>query len=130
MPISYRVLVVDDSDHVRILVSKLLKTRGFQFVEMAANGKLGLEKVRTFRPQLIFLDAIMPEVNGLAVLREVKKEYPGIIALMNILLKNLICPIEERGAETLAPPSVNLCLVGTLPPNSEWTFHSYHSMML
>lgn len=76
MTISSRVLVVDDSDHMRILVSRLLKQRGFQQIDTAVNGKVALEKVKAFHPDIIFLDAIMPEMGGRAVLSEVKKEYP------------------------------------------------------
>jgi len=77
-----RILVVDDSDHVRILVSKYLKQRGFSELEMAANGNIALEKAKVFHPKIIFLDAIMPEMGGLAVLRQVKKEYPDVIVVI------------------------------------------------
>lgn len=98
---THRVLVVDDSDHVRILVSKLLQRRDFLHIETAANGKVGLEKVKAFRPDVIFLDAIMPEMGGLEVLQSVKKDSPGIIVVMmsSISAREEILQFKEAGAD-------------------------------
>jgi CheY-like chemotaxis protein len=97
---SYRVLIVDDSDHVRILVSKRLKQRGSVEMETAANGREALEKVKTFHPEIIFLDAIMPEMGGLEVLQSVKRDSPGIIVVMmsSISAREEILQFKEAGA--------------------------------
>jgi CheY-like chemotaxis protein len=99
---SYRVLVVDDSDHVRILVSKRLKQREFSQIDTAPNGKVALEKVRDFRPDIIFLDAVMPEMGGLEVLQSVKKDSPGIIVVMmsSISAREEILQFKEAGADS------------------------------
>jgi two-component system chemotaxis response regulator CheY len=98
---SYRVLVVDDSDHMRILLSRLLKQRGFELVETAVNGKLGLEMAKTKRPDLVFLDAVMPEMGGLEVLREIKKESPGtvVVIMSSISAREEILQFKEAGAD-------------------------------
>jgi CheY-like chemotaxis protein len=102
MSTNYRVLVVDDSDHVRILVSKRLKQREFSQIETAPNGRVALEKVKTFRPDIIFLDAIMPEMGGLEVLQSVKKDSPGIIVVMmsSISAREEILQFKEAGADS------------------------------
>ena len=101
MQTRYRVLVVDDSDHVRILVSKRLKQREFQEIDTAPDGKIALEKVKSFRPDIILLDAIMPEVGGLEVLQTVKKDAPGIIVVMmsSISAREEILKFKEAGAD-------------------------------
>ncbi|MCX6142603.1 MAG: response regulator [Ignavibacteriales bacterium] len=101
MQIQVRVLVVDDSDHVRILVSKLLKQRDFLEIDTAPNGKVALEKIKSFRPDIIFLDAIMPEIGGLEVLQTVKKESPGIIVVMmsSISAREEILQFKEAGVD-------------------------------
>jgi len=101
MTTSYRVLVVDDSDHMRILVSRLLKQRGFQQIDTAVNGKVALEKVKAFHPDIIFLDAIMPEMGGQAVLSEVKKEYPNIVVVImsSISAREEIVQFRDAGAD-------------------------------
>jgi DNA-binding response OmpR family regulator len=102
MSTTNRVLVVDDSDHVRILVSKRLKQRDFSEIDTAPNGRIALEKVKSFRPDIIFLDAIMPEMGGLEVLQTVKKESPGIIVVMmsSISAREEILQFKEAGADS------------------------------
>ena len=101
MPNTNRILVVDDSDHVRILVSKRLKHRDFLEIDTAQNGKVALEKVKTFHPDVIFLDAVMPEMGGLEVLQSVKKDSPGIIIVMmsSISAREEILQFKEAGAD-------------------------------
>ncbi len=101
MSTTSRVLVVDDSDHMRILILRLLKQRGFEHVETAVNGKVGLEKARANRPDLVFLDAVMPEMGGLEVLREIKKESPGtvVVVMSSISAREEILQFKEAGAD-------------------------------
>jgi CheY-like chemotaxis protein len=102
MPTTYRVLVVDDSDHIRILVSMRLKRRESLEIDTAPNGKVALEKVRSFHPNIIFLDAIMPEIGGLEVLQTVKKEFPDIIVVMmsSLSAREEILQFREAGADS------------------------------
>jgi CheY-like chemotaxis protein len=97
---TFRILVVDDSDHVRFLVSRLLKQHEFVNIDTAANGKIALEKVKSFHPDIIFLDCMMPEVGGMEVLQSVKKEFPSIIVVMmsSISAQEEIVKYREAGA--------------------------------
>lgn len=98
---SYRALAIDDSPHVRILMSKLLKRFGFDAVETAENGKIGLEKFETFKPDAIFLDGIMPEMDGLAVLRELKARSVSTIVVITSSLseRDKVLQYKESGAD-------------------------------
>ena len=72
MPIN--VLVVDDSVVIRRLVSSVLEEDpDITVVGTAANGKLALAKLPTLKPDLITLDIEMPEMDGLATLRELRR---------------------------------------------------------
>lgn len=62
---SYKVLVVDDSPFIFKAVRKALEPNGFQMVGHAENGKIGLEMVDQFQPDLITLDVTMPVMDGL-----------------------------------------------------------------
>ena len=66
-----RVLVVDDEDHIRRAVGRALAARGCQ-VEMAVDGKAALDSARSFNPDLLVLDLNMPELDGFAVIRELR----------------------------------------------------------
>jgi DNA-binding response OmpR family regulator len=66
------VLVVDDERNIVQLARLYLNNEGFH-VEAAYDGRQALEKARTVRPDLIILDIMMPEVDGLTVCKELRK---------------------------------------------------------
>ena len=67
-----KVLVVDDEDDIRRLLRRVLVEHGYQVVE-AARGNEALQKVREHQPDLIVLDAMLPEIHGLDICRRVKE---------------------------------------------------------
>jgi len=64
-----RVLVVDDELNITELVAMALRYEGFE-VETALNGRDALAKVEAFRPQIMVLDVMMPDIDGHQVLRQ------------------------------------------------------------
>jgi len=76
------ILVVDDEPNIRSMVSRYLTARGYR-VRVAADGPTALAMVEQERPHLIILDIMMPGMNGLEVLRQLRaKEYAGgVLAL-------------------------------------------------
>ena len=78
-----RVLVVDDAVVVRKLITETLRRDPeLEVVGIAANGKIALQKITQVNPDLITLDVEMPELDGLATLREVRKLYPKLPVIM------------------------------------------------
>ena len=68
---SLRALVIDDSALYRKFVTSVLEEiPGVEVIGIAQNGRQGLEKIRALKPDLITLDLEMPEMDGLAMLRE------------------------------------------------------------
>lgn len=68
-----RILLIDDEPSVTASVSQYLKLEGFApFIEN--NGKNGLEWLKTNRADLVLLDVNMPEMDGVQVLRAIKKD--------------------------------------------------------
>ena len=67
-----KVLCVDDSSADLINLEKIVTGAGLA-VLTASSGKVALEQVKTNRPDLIFLDINMPDMDGFAVMRELKK---------------------------------------------------------
>ena len=65
------LLVIEDEEHIRKIVEYNLKLDGFE-VFMASNGREGLDIARKKKPDVILLDWMMPEMNGLEVLSELK----------------------------------------------------------
>jgi len=98
---SYRVLVVDDSAHMRILLTKSLKLLGFEQIESAENGRVGVEKFMSFKPHIVFLDGIMPEMDGLTALQEMKRQNAEAIVVITSSLseRDKVAMFKESGAE-------------------------------
>ena len=67
------LLVDDDQDFLEILSTKL-KEQGFN-IETAKNGKEALEKLQHIKPDLIILDVMMPEMNGIDTAIELAKNF-------------------------------------------------------
>ena len=68
-----RVLVVDDEEGIRVLCRVNLELGGYEVIE-AADGVEALEMARSKRPDLIFLDIMMPRMDGWEVLEHLKEE--------------------------------------------------------
>ncbi|MEG4802044.1 response regulator [Microcoleus sp. ARI1-B5] len=67
-----KILVVDDRWENRSVIVNLLEAIGFEFAE-AADGQEGLEKAVEFQPDLIFADLVMPRMDGLALIRQLRQ---------------------------------------------------------
>jgi CheY-like chemotaxis protein len=67
------ILVVDDEPNARELIARALSKEGFR-VELAADGRTGLELARKLKPQAITLDVMMPGMDGWAVLSALKAD--------------------------------------------------------
>ena len=70
-----RVLVVDDDSAIRLLVSRMLARHGFD-VDAAGDGHVALERCRACRYDLLILDLMMPRLDGIGVIDEVRKQNP------------------------------------------------------
>lgn len=66
------ILVVDDFDDTRLLLRTWLERKGFRVVE-AENGNQAVAKAEDERPDLIIMDVEMPEMDGLAATRKIRK---------------------------------------------------------
>jgi two-component system chemotaxis response regulator CheY len=77
-----RVLVVDDSASMRMILSDTLSKGGHEVVGQAGNGIEAVERFKEVRPDLTTLDITMPERDGLATLRVILGLDPGARVIM------------------------------------------------
>jgi len=70
---SKRILIVDDSTTNNILLQSILEEEGFR-VDVAFSGQEALNLVEKQKPALILLDIMMPEIDGITLLRKIQKE--------------------------------------------------------
>lgn len=71
-----KLLIVDDESHIRMLIEQTLEDLEDEGVELlfAENGEQALELIQKEKPNLVFLDVMMPKMNGMEVCYKVKKE--------------------------------------------------------
>lgn len=94
-PIRHILIVEDNEDSARLL-SRIFLAQGGYEVELAANGREGLEKAQTTQPDLIISDLMMPEMDGFQLIERLKADKN---------LRNV--PIIVLTAKELTPPERN-----------------------
>jgi CheY-like chemotaxis protein len=96
-----KVLLVEDDSLIYRMYSKAFSLAGFE-TEVAEDGQKGLDKLSIFHPDIILLDIMMPNMNGVEMLAKLKenpatKEIPVII-LTNVNDQRTSHEIYEHGA--------------------------------
>jgi two-component system alkaline phosphatase synthesis response regulator PhoP len=73
---SKRILIADDEAHIRVLIEQTLEDFEDEGVELltASNGEEALQMIQTDQPDLVFLDVMMPKMNGFDVCKTVKHD--------------------------------------------------------
>lgn len=77
-----RVLIVDDNDVMRTLLRGILRNEDFLIIGEARTGAAAIEMAERLRPTLICLDVVMPEMDGISALQEIKEKHPEIVVIM------------------------------------------------
>lgn len=76
------VLIVDDNDIMRTVLRSILRTHEYDVVGEARNGIAAVEMASRLKPEIICLDVMMPEKNGLEALCEIKAARPHVSVVM------------------------------------------------
>ncbi len=88
-----RVLVVDDALIMRMRIKEIARDSGWEIAGEAANGEEGLAQYRQLRPDLMTLDIVMPKLDGVAVLRQIRQEDPRAKIVM-------VSAVDQKGKLT------------------------------
>jgi len=98
MKTDIKILMSDDSAFMRKVLKDILQGAGFtNFIE-ASNGKEAIEKYRAEKPDLILLDVVMPELDGVGVTKEIGKEAT-IIMVSAVGQDSVIKEATDNGAK-------------------------------
>lgn len=107
-----RVLVVDDADFMRMILKNIL-TRCGHTVLAATNGQECLDLLQRERVDVCVLDIVMPVMDGIAALRRIREEHPGIRTIMLSAMSRESCVKQARqlGADAfVVKPFQEQCL--------------------
>ena len=96
-----KVLIIDDDENLSAVFETALQKSGFQTV-FALNGKGGIDKARSEKPDLVLLDQVLPDISGNEVLKTLKmdsqtKDIP-IVILSNFSQEELVKEAINNGA--------------------------------
>lgn len=75
-----RILIIDDNTDFRVMLRVMLESAGYAVLE-AANGVEGIQAYRKQRPDLVLCDIIMPDKEGLETIREMRREFQGVVII-------------------------------------------------
>jgi DNA-binding NtrC family response regulator len=106
MTLRGRILVVDDESNARNALAELLREEGYG-VETAADGFKGLGKFEDFSPDLVLTDLRMPGMDGLDLLRTVRKREPEcavVVMTAHGAVETAVAAMREGAADYLAKP--------------------------
>lgn len=80
---AFRTLIVDDTVIWRKILSDSLSSfPEIEVIGTASNGEIGLRKISNQKPDLVFLDVHMPEMNGIELLKRLNESFPDISVIM------------------------------------------------
>ncbi|MEG6585892.1 response regulator [Dendrosporobacter sp. 1207_IL3150] len=77
-----KVMVVDDAAFMRMMIKDILTKNGYEVVGEAENGLKAVEKYQELKPDLTTMDITMPEMDGIAAVKEIKKIDPAAKVIM------------------------------------------------
>ena len=77
-----RILIVDDAAFMRMMIRDILSKNGYEVCGEANDGAQAIEKFKEVKPDLITMDITMPEMDGIAALKEIKKIDPNAKVIM------------------------------------------------
>lgn len=100
-----RLLVVEDTEHVRQMLLDILELHGFEIAGDADSGAQALERIASADPDVVVLDYMMPEMDGLEVARRIREQRPDqhVILYSAYLDDELEKAAQEAGVAVCVP---------------------------
>ena len=100
-----RALIVDDQLHVRAQIREIFEQAQIEVVAEACNGREAVERFALFRPELVTMDLVMPEMSGPDAARRILQEDPEalIIAVSGLSQPSVQAAAEDAGMRGFVP---------------------------
>ena len=101
-----KILVVDDSRPFRHVLMRFLQMEGYEVV-LAEGGRDGLTKYSACQPDLVLMDAHMPQMDGFATVRELR-QFSSVPVLMRTLIQKSAREAKWGGSGMMASPAAGV----------------------
>lgn len=100
-----KVLITDDSEFMRAIIKNSLQNEGIAEFYEAENGDVAVELCRNYKPDVVFLDIIMPVKNGIMALEEIKGMNPAtkVVIVTSVGQEEMINKAKELKADGFVP---------------------------
>jgi two-component system chemotaxis response regulator CheY len=94
-----KILIVDDAEFLRVRLNKILDTEGYEVVQ-AENGSKAVATYKAARPDVVLMDVTMPEMDGLAALKEIVSFDPQakVVMLTALGQESVVLEAVKSGA--------------------------------
>ncbi|MGC9120794.1 MAG: chemotaxis response regulator CheY [Sulfurihydrogenibium sp.] len=108
-PTDAKILTVDDMATMRKIIKSLLNQLGYNNVDEAENGKEALSKLRQQKYDLVLLDWNMPEMDGITLLQEIRKDpnlkdIPVIMVTAEAKKENVLLAVQSGANNYIVKP--------------------------
>ncbi len=105
-----RVLIVDDAPIIRLMIKDILQYNGYEVCGEGSNGREAVEKFKELKPDLVTMDIIMPEMDGIEALQAILGLDPGAKVVMVTAIdqrESLIKAIRIGATDYIVKPFEN-----------------------
>ena len=95
-----RITIVDDAAFMRKKIRKILTANGYSEIQESASGKEAIEAYAEYKPDLVTMDIIMPGMDGIATLQEIRSIDPDakVIMISAMGQKRMVVEAIQAGA--------------------------------
>ncbi|MBI2266127.1 MAG: response regulator [Armatimonadetes bacterium] len=93
-----KVLITDDAMFMRMMLKDILTKNGFEVVAEAENGAQAVQKYKEFKPDLVTMDIVMPEMDGISAVKNILAVDPNAKVIMCTAMGQQALVIEAMGA--------------------------------
>ncbi|HXH73391.1 MAG TPA: response regulator [Bacteriovoracaceae bacterium] len=103
-----RVVVVDDSDFSRSLISRMVTESGHQVVGEAADAETAMKIIKEKSPNVVITDIVMPEISGIELTEQINKSFDDIsvIVVSSLSQEHIVLEAIGAGAADFIPKPI------------------------
>jgi CheY-like chemotaxis protein len=115
-PEALRILIVDDSQTTRRVVGTLLRSRHWTVCGEAENGKAGVEKFHTLKPDIVLLDLAMPDMDGIEAAKQMTAADPSVPLILFTIFEidGIGDAARKAGIQAVIPKDEAWSLIGKI----------------